>query len=186
VARHGSPAAGRTHAAWAAALLVSVCGPVSAAADVVDSTAVGFTLKTSVQVAAPADRVFRALVDVGSWWSKDHTYSGDARNMSIAAQPGGCFCEKLPNGGGVEHGRVVTLMPGTLLRIDTALGPLQELGVSGSLTWQLAGAGPRTTITMTYLVGGYAPGGLDKLAAPVDQVLTQQVQLLKAYVEKPR
>jgi hypothetical protein len=39
---------------------------------------------------------------------------------------------------------------------------------------------------MTYVVGGYAPGGLDRLAAPVDDVLSQQVQLLKAHVEKSR
>ena len=35
-------------------------------------------------------------------------------------------------------------------------------------------------------MAGYAPGGLDTLAGPVDQVLTRQVQLLKAYSEKPR
>ncbi len=187
MAREAGGAAGRTRVAWAAFLLaVSVGGPARAAADVVDSSASGFTLQTSVQVAAPADRVFRALIDVGSWWSKDHTYSGDARNMSIVAQPGGCFCEKLANGGGVEHGRVVNVRPGTLLRIDTALGPLQELGVSGSLTWQIAAAGQGATVTMTYVVGGYASGGLDKLAAPVDQVLSQQVTLLKAHIEKAR
>jgi uncharacterized protein YndB with AHSA1/START domain len=130
--------------------------------------------------------VFRALVDVGSWWSKDHTYTGDAGNLSIAAQPGGCFCEKLPNGGGVEHGRVVNVAPGALLRLDGALGPLQELGVSGSMTWQIAASGQGSTLTMTYVVGGYAPGGLDKLAAVVDQVLSQQVGLLKAHAEKMR
>ena len=157
--------------------------PLGLAADVVNQTAGGFTVKTTVPVAAPPERVFRALVDVGSWWSKDHTYSGDARNLSIAAQPGGCFCEKLPSGGGVEHGRIVNLVPASLLRIDTALGPLQELGVSGSMTWQIAATGQGSTLTMTYVVGGYAAGGLDKLASPVDQVLSQQVQLLKAYVE---
>ena len=66
--------------------------PAAARADVVDRSAAGFTLKTTAQIAAPADRVYRALVDVGSWWGKEHTYSGDARNMTIAAQPGGCFC----------------------------------------------------------------------------------------------
>ena len=166
--------------------LAGLAAPGRAAADVIDQSAGGFTVKTTVQVAAPADRVFRALVDVGSWWGKDHTYSGDARNMSIAAQPGGCFCEKLPNGGGVEHGRVVNVRPGALLRLDTALGPLQELGVSGSMTWQIAASGPGSTVTMTYVVGGHAPGGLDKLAAVVDQVLSQQVGLLKTHVEKSR
>jgi uncharacterized protein YndB with AHSA1/START domain len=160
--------------------------PGIASADVVDKAPGGFTLKTTVTVAAAPDRVFRALVDVGAWWSNDHTYTGDARNMSIAPLPGGCFCEKLPGGGGVEHGRVVQVKPGALLRLDAALGPLQEMGVSGSMTWQVAGAGnaSSSTLTMTYAVGGYAPGGLDALAALVDDVLSQQVRLLKTYAEK--
>jgi uncharacterized protein YndB with AHSA1/START domain len=168
----------------AALLTASVCGP--AAADVVDSSAGGFTLKTTVQVATPPERTYRGLLDIGSWWSSGHTYSGDARNLSIAAQPGGCYCEKLPNGGAVEHGRVVNLVPGSMLRLQTALGPLQELGVAGSMTWQVAASGPGSTVTMTYAVGGYAPGGLDKLAPVVDQVLTQQLQLLKAFLDKSR
>ena len=190
----------RVHRSGSAGLLVrmlvalavaaaGVLAPRPAAADVVDRAAGGFTLKTTVQVAAPPARVYRALVDVGSWWGKDHTYSGDARNMSLVAQPGGCFCEKLPDGGGVEHGRVVNVVPGSLLRLSSALGPLQELAVAGSWTWQIepakAGASA-STVTMTYAVGGYVPGGLDKLADVVDQVLSQQVGFLKAYAEKTR
>ena len=163
----------------AAALMSAV-----AAADVVDKSAGGFTLRSTVQVAAAPDRVFRGLVDVGSWWSKAHTYTGDATNMSIVAQPGGCFCEELPTGLGVEHGRVVNVVPNRLLRLATALGPLQELGVAGSMTWQIAPSGQGSTLTMTYVVGGYMAGGLDQLADPVDKVLAQQIALLKAHVEK--
>jgi uncharacterized protein YndB with AHSA1/START domain len=155
-------------------------------ADVVDQSANGFTLKTSVRMAAPAERVYRALLDIGSWWSKDHTYGGDSRNLTIAPQPGGCFCEKLANGGGVEHGRVVNVLPGTLLRLTAALGPLQEMGVNGAWSWEIRPAGQESQVTMTYAVGGYAAGGLDKLAPPVDQVLAEQVRLLKGYVEKSR
>ena len=152
--------------------------------EVVDKSAGGFTLRSTAQIAAAPDRVFRALVDIGSWWSKDHTYTGDATNMSIVAQPGGCFCEELPNGLGVEHGRVVNVAPNSLLRLVAALGPLQELGVTGSMTWQIAPSGQGSTVTMTYAVGGYVAGGLDKLADPVDKVLAQQVALLKAHVER--
>jgi uncharacterized protein YndB with AHSA1/START domain len=155
-----------------------------ASADVVDRSASGFTLRSTTQIAAAPDIVFRALVDVGSWWNKAHTYTGDAANMSIVAQPGGCFCEELPNGVGVEHGRVVNVVPNSLLRLATALGPLQELGVAGSMTWQIAPSGKGATVTMTYAVGGYAPGGLDTLADPVDKVLAEQIALLKAHVEK--
>ena len=175
-------------AAVTAAVLLFAAADVTA--DVVDRSPGGFAVKSTVPVAASTDRVYRALIDVGSWWGKDHTYTGDARNMSIAPVPGGCFCEKLPNGGGVEHGRVVNIVPGSVLRLSTALGPLQELGVSGSMTWQIApsgqGANQGSTVTMTYVVGGYAPGGLEKLAPLVDQVLSQQVLFLKAHVEKER
>ena len=169
--------------ACAVVAFASMCA--AAAADVVDRGAGGFTVKTSLTVAAPADRVYAALLQVGSWWDKEHTYSGDAKNLSIVAQPGGCFCEKVPAGGAVEHGRVVNVSPGQLLRLSAAVGPLQELGVAGALTWQIDTIeGKQSRVTMTYAVGGYAPGGLDTLADVVNTVLSQQVRLLKAYAEK--
>jgi uncharacterized protein YndB with AHSA1/START domain len=168
-----------------AALVGTMLGlAVPAGADVVDASAGGFTLKTTVAIAAPPQRVYRTLIDIGSWWAKEHTYSGDSRNLSIVAQPGGCFCEKLPAGGAVEHGRVINIVSGSMLRLASALGPLQEMGVNGSLSWQITAAGHGSTVTMTYAVGGYAPGGLDKLAPLVDQVLSEQVRLLKAHVEQ--
>jgi hypothetical protein len=54
------------------------------------------------------------------------------------------------------------------------------------MTWQVAASGQGSTVTMTYVVGGYAPGGLQKLAPLVDQVLAQQVQNLKAFLDKSR
>ena len=172
----------RSSAAFACAVLVTL----PAAADVVDRSASGFTLKTTVQIAGTPDRVYRALVDVGSWWGKDHTYTGDSRNLTITPQPGGCFCERLPNGGGVEHGRVTYVAPGALLRLNASLGPLQELGAAGSLTFQIVGSGAGSTVTMTYAVGGYVPGGFDPLAPIVDRVLAEQVSSLKAHVETTR
>jgi uncharacterized protein YndB with AHSA1/START domain len=163
------------------ALMLLAAGPV--AADVVDRSPNGFTIKGSVPVAVTPDAAFRAIVDVAAWWDKDHTYSGDARNLSVVPQPGGCFCEKLPNGGGVEHARVVHVAPGSLLRLDGALGPLQELGVSGSLSWEITKAAGGSTIAMTYAVGGYAPT-LEQLAPLVDQVMMRQLSLLKAHLDK--
>jgi len=98
----------------------------------------GFLVTLDVTVAAPRDRVYRALVgDVGAWWSSDHTFSGDSRNLSIDARPGGCFCERLPGGGGGEHQRVVFVRPGEMLRLSGALGPLQSSAVTGTMTWTL-------------------------------------------------
>jgi uncharacterized protein YndB with AHSA1/START domain len=152
--------------------------------EVVDKAANGFTVKVVLQVAAPPGTVYTSLVrHVGEWWDGEHTYSGDAKNLSIIPEPGGCFCETLP-AGGVQHGTVVNVAPGKLLRIVGSLGPLQESGTSGAMTWQIEPSGTGSKLTFTYAVGGYVAGGLEKLAPIVDGVLNHQVQLLKIYSEK--
>jgi hypothetical protein len=166
----------------AALAITCVTGPASA--EVVDRGANGFTLKAVVDVPGSPQQAYRTLVNLGLWWDGAHTYTGDARKMSIDARPGGCWCEALPDGGGVEHGRVVNAAPGSLLRLNAALGPLQEMGVSGSLTFQIVAKGDRSVVTMTYAVGGYTPGGFEQLAPLVDSVMTQQVDRLKQYLEK--
>ena len=47
-----------------------------------------------------------------------------AANLSLDAAPGGCFCERLPNGGGVEHMRVTYVEPGKRIVLTGSLGPL--------------------------------------------------------------
>ena len=132
----------------------------------------GFVVKFDVSVNAPAAKVYDALVgQIGSWWDPEHTYSGDAKNLSIDARPGGCFCEKLPNGGGVEHARVIYVAPREVLRLSGALGPLQASGVAGSLTWKLTGDADNTRVQLSYSVGGFIDGGFDKIAPAVESVL---------------
>jgi hypothetical protein len=177
----------RTFGVAALTMLFVALPSAGARADVVDRSASGFTVRTTVAVAATAQRVYQDLLNVGAWWDKEHTYSGDAANMTIVAQPGGCFCERYP-GGAIEHGRVIYVSPNKLLRFAGAFGPLQELATIGTMTWTIEPAtqGSGSTLTMTYTAGGYAAGGLDKLADIVDMVLAQQVKLLKAYAEKNR
>jgi len=164
-------------------LLVAVFGATPARSEVTDKAANGFTIKVVVDVAAPPDTVYTSLVrHVGEWWDAEHTYSGDSKNLSIVAKPGGCFCEVLP-AGGVQHGTVVNVAAGRLLRIVGSLGPLQAAGTTGVMSWQLEKSGTGSKLTFTYSVGGYYPGGLDTLAAVVDGVLTHQVQRLKEYSE---
>jgi hypothetical protein len=56
-------------------------------------------------------------------------------------------------------------------------------GAAGHLIWQLTDKDGHTSLTQTYDVGGYYPGGLDKLAPAVDGVLGEQLERLKHYVE---
>ena len=154
-------------------------------AEVVDSSASGFTVKTTMTIAAPPEEVYRKLVrNVGDWWSKDHTFSGDAHNLSIEEKPGGCFCEKLAAGGGVRHMEVVRFAPGKALVMSGALGPLQTMAVAGNMQFQLDGANGGTNLVFTYAVTGYLAGGMNTLAAPVNAVLTEQLTRLKNFVER--
>jgi hypothetical protein len=127
------------------------------------------------EVALDRDDAWARLLEIGLWWNGGHTYSGDAANLKLDAMAGGCWCE-LWAGGEVEHGRVAMVMPKSVLRVNTALGPLQDLGVSGALTLTLSdGAAGKTAITLDYKVSGSSVSGLDKIAAAVDQVLAEQV-----------
>ena len=165
------------------ALLLAASAATPAVAAVVDSGPAGFLVRHEAGIAAPPARVWDALVDVARWWSPDHTWSGDAANLSLDPAPGGCFCEKLPAGGGVRHLTVVYAAPRSLLRLTGALGPLQGAGVAGSLTFALKATPAGTQLTLDYSVGGYWPGGLATMAEPVDGMLGAQFARLKALVE---
>jgi uncharacterized protein YndB with AHSA1/START domain len=110
-------------------LVLAVAGPASA--EVKSVTANGFEVATTGTIAAPADRVYAALGEVGRWWDPSHTFSHDAGNLSIELRAGGCFCERLKDGGSVQHLQVVYAAPGQGLRLRGALGPLQTEGVDG-------------------------------------------------------
>jgi uncharacterized protein YndB with AHSA1/START domain len=158
----------------------------AARAEVVDAQPNGFEVRHQVVVAAPASTVWATLVTPSKWWASAHTWSGAAANLSLGAASGGCFCERLLNGGSVLHMTTVNAVPGQKLVLAGALGPLQSSGASGALTFLLAEKDGQTTVTVTYDVGGYFKGGLDKVAAPVDGVLGQQVAGLKAASEAAR
>ena len=82
---------------------------------------------------------------------------------------------------------VVYADPGKLLRLSGGLGPLQDLAVNGVMSWKLTEAAGKTTIEVTYKVGGYMPGGagVGALAGPVDSVVTTQVKRLAQFVVEP-
>lgn len=166
-----------------AAAGLALLTPGAARAEVVDAQPNGFEVKHEVVVNAPASAVWEVLVQPSKWWASAHTWSRSAANLSLAAAAGGCFCERLPNGGSVVHMTTVNAAPGRKLVLTGALGPLQSSGATGALTFALAEKDGVTTLTVTYDVGGYLKGGLDKWAGPVDGVIGQQVAGLKAAVE---
>jgi hypothetical protein len=74
-----------------------------------------------------------------------------------------------------------------LLRLQTALGPLQALAVTGVLTFQLKpddnGGAAATMLTLTYVVNGAGSSALDKIAPAVNDVLGEQFSRLVRFIE---
>jgi uncharacterized protein YndB with AHSA1/START domain len=155
----------------------------AARADVVNAEAAGFQIKTTLTIAAPPAKVYAGLLKPGKWWSSEHTWSGDAANLSLSGKAGGCFCEKLQNGGSVLHMQVIYAAPGSELRLSGALGPLQTEAAQGILSITLTARDEGTELTETYTVGGYTKGGWVAWAPDVDAVVTEQLNRLKTYVE---
>ncbi len=154
-----------------------------AVAEIMAAAANGFTTVNEIVVDAEPAAAWAAAIEVGNWWSSDHTISGDARRMSIEPVTQGCFCESLGDEAGVVHLEVTSVMPATSLRLSGGLGPLGLMGVSGNMTWDFAAVEGGTAIRFTYAVGGYMDGGLDQMAGPVDRVLGAALARLGAYIE---
>lgn len=151
----------------------------SASAEVKSSAPDGFTLSYEAVIPLAKEQAWARLVKVGSWWSAEHSYSGDAKYLTLDPRPGGCWCEIWPKGK-IEHGRVVMVMPTDTLRVDADFGPLQAMGVTGALTFTLKpGDTPTSTkLSVTYVVNGGTQSKLDTLAPAVDQVMATQIRNL--------
>jgi len=166
----------------AAALLVAAAS-FPAQATVTESTPSGFAVEIATHIAATPDQTYAALVKPARWWNSEHTFSGNASNLSLDAKAGGCLCEKLPNGGSVQHLIVVVAIPGRTLRLRGAMGPLQGQGVDGVLTFTLTAKEGGTELKLENDVGGFIKGGVGKWPPAVDSMLTDLVAHLKAYCE---
>jgi len=163
-----------------ATALVLLAG--AARAEVTDTSPSGFEVRRSVEIAAPAAKVWAAMVAPGRWWSSQHSWSGKAQNFTFDPRAGGCWCETLP-GGGALHLTVTYVARGREIRMFGQQGPFQFTGAVNTLDWKLAEKDGRTTVTWTFEAGGYVKGGIGQLAAPVDGVMGENIDRLKRYVE---
>ncbi len=171
------------HYAYMLAGLV-LTGVTPASSEVLDADESGFTVRHEVLVNAPRAEVWHAAVNgIGNWWNASHTVGGDASRLHIEPRPLGCFCERLAGDDGVVHLLVTTVSSGVLLRLTGGLGPLGLMGVNGNMTWEFFDAEEGTRLRFTYAVGGYRDGGLLALAGPVDGVITEALERLKAHVD---
>jgi hypothetical protein len=157
------------------------------AAEVTRSTDDGFVARHEVVVEADPKAVWLALISPGNWWRSEHTWSGDAKNLTLTPQAGGCFCETIPEvdepgrftlEGSVEHMRVVQAYPESALRMVGALGPLQSEPVTGVLTIAISKVEKGTRIVWEYNVGGPMRYEVPVIAKAVDGVMGAQLDAL--------
>lgn len=150
--------------------------------EVVSATANGFHVRHKAALGVPPAKAYAAFAQIARWWGPDHTYTGKSANLSLTLTPGGCFCERFDNGGGIEHLRVTYADPGKRAVLSGALGPLLYQPAAGAFDLQFKPSGTGTDLTMDYKVAGFATGGADKLAPLVDKVLVEQLGRYAAFV----
>lgn len=178
---------------WAARLLLlpllALAQP--AAAEVVTKSENGFVVRMAAEVNAPPAEAWRTLITPAQWWSSQHTFSGEAANLTFEPVVGGCFCELLPRPddapagqklGGVQHMRVVYIEPPRAMRLVGALGPLQSEALAATMTMTVkpttTPAGKGSRILFEYVVGGFMRYTVDEIAPAVDRMLAAQLKSL--------
>jgi hypothetical protein len=166
---------------------LALLGAAPAVAEITGGGSDSFVSRHEVVVTASPKEVWLALISPSGWWTSEHTWSGEAANLTLTPQAGGCFCEKIPEvdepgrftlEGSVEHMRVIQAYPERALRMQGALGPLQSEPVTGILTIAISEVEQGTRIVWEYNVGGAMRYELPVIARAVDGVMGLQVNAL--------
>jgi uncharacterized protein YndB with AHSA1/START domain len=165
-----------------ASLLALSIAP-TARADTSVVSASGFLSTFREELSVTPEVAWKAIVQLPRWWSPKHSYSGVAGNMSLDLQAGGCWCERWGEGHSVQHGQVLMVQNGRVLRLSAALGPLQDMAVNGVFTVVTSAQEGKTFLRMTYRVAGAPEANLDKVAPVVDKVIGEQFARLKMLAE---
>lgn len=163
-------------------LLLFFSAPANAV--IIGADSHGFELRHTLDLPVPPAQALAAFGRVGLWWSKEHTYSGNAARLTLELRPGGCWCERLDGGGGVEHMRVSYYQPGERIALTGGLGPLLFEGTSGVMDVRATTTKSGSQLIINYRVAGFARGNGTEMALAVDQVLRTQTERLRAYASK--
>ena len=150
-------------------------------AEVIKSSADGFIIQHTATIAHDDTSVFKTMTGkIGKWWSPDHSFSNDAGNMLIDSD---CFCERW-GANLVHHLDTVAWIENSKVVMEGGLGPLKELGLSGTMIWTLVSTGDDVTaVSWKYHVYGYTETDLTDLAVAVDGVLGEQIGRLVGYLD---
>lgn len=169
----------------------AVLAAAPAGAEVVETTADRFVTRATASVRATPLATWLALTRPGEWWNPAHSWSGDAKNMPLTPQGGGCFCERIPVGdsgnssameGSARHAEVLQAFPMKVLRMRGGFGPLQGEPANGVLTITLKEVPGGTRIMWEYNVGGPMRYKIAEIAPAVDGVMSEQLGRLQSHL----
>lgn len=174
---------------WGAGLIMAslALAAPAAHAEIVTRSETGFVVRLASEVTAPPAEAWKTILTPAQWWQSQHTFSGDAANLSLDPQVGGCFCEVLPRPdgapatqkpGGVQHMRIVYIEPPRAMRLVGALGPLQSEALAATMTITVKPTEKGSRILFEYVVGGFMRYKVDEIAPAVDRMLTAQLASL--------
>lgn len=163
----------------ASVLLAVMITSSYARAEVVSRSADGFTLRFAVGAEAAPEDVVTAVSELPRWWDPAHTYTGDAANLSLAFEVGGCWCERLADGTIFEHAVVTGILADRVTMI-AALGPLHDKTTKAELTFGSEPENRGRLVTVDFVVEG---PGLGAMADGVNTVMDQAFDRLIHQIE---
>lgn len=134
-------------------------GAAPAQAEIVSRSADGFTLRFHAPAKMDPADFTASVAALPRWWDDDHTFSGSAANLSLALEPGGCWCETLADGATFEHARVRSVSQNLIL-LDAPLGPLSGKAARAELTIRWSAGERGLTPMWSFEVEGPGTGAL--------------------------
>jgi uncharacterized protein YndB with AHSA1/START domain len=152
---------------------------VSARAEIVESSDAHYVLRHEGTSPLAPEALWARFVEPASWWHPDHTYSGDAGNLSLAPRAGGLWLEQW-EGGSVIHGSVLYVENGKSMRLYAPFGPLQGLGVYTVWTITVSPEGSGSKVVFDEISSGPPSADLGEVAKAVDYVKTEAMTRLTA------
>ncbi|GGY49669.1 hypothetical protein [Parvularcula lutaonensis] len=163
------------------AFLTAIAGAIaitSAHAEVASASEHGFVLEHEVTSPFAPDALWHRLMQPAQWWDPDHTYSGDAANLSMEDTAGAYWREDWDTGS-VIHGQVLLVKEGEELILSAPFGPLISTAADCRWTIRLEPTEDGgTLIKSSHTIAGVPGTGLEELAPAVDFVMGNGVKRL--------
>ena len=161
-----------------AACALFLSSALTAHSEVITATPEHFTLKLEAQSELTPSEIWARLIEPAQCWQADHTYSGNADNLSLDPQAGGLWREDW-DGRSVWHGTVLQAHPEASLVLSAPFGPLQGRAVTSIWTITLTETETGgTQIVFDHVTNGTMASGLDELAPAVDYVKSAAIKSL--------